>query len=168
MEFVQVSLRSLSVQTHRSCEVPIPRITSDSPKLSRDATAIRCLNLHNPQMLLRGSTRISEKLRQCFGVQLPKPVDVALSWIPQLRILESCFQLIRESFTLTLESNCQSARRPLTPPVAKFVERSTLRFAADSIGVQLPTLSRLVPRVSGNGVHRSWSPVSTWLPTCSA
>ena len=34
MEFVQVSCAPFPFQTHRSCEVPIPKITSDSPKLS--------------------------------------------------------------------------------------------------------------------------------------
>ena len=72
---------------------------------------------------------------------------MALSSIPQLRISESCCQLIRESFTSTLESNCQFARHH-TMPVAKFVGRSTSRFAADSMGVQLPILSRLVPSVT--------------------
>ena len=53
----------------------------------------------------------------------------------------------------------------LTLPVAISTERSVV---AGSIGVQLQMLSRLVPCVSGNGVFRSWSTVSTWLPTCLA
>ena len=62
------------------------------------------------QVLLRGSSRIcKKKKRQSFGVQLPKPVDVALSLIPQVRLLESYYQLFWESFTSTLESNCQFA-----------------------------------------------------------
>ena len=35
MEFLQVSCAPFPSQTHRSCEAPTPKITSDSPKLSR-------------------------------------------------------------------------------------------------------------------------------------
>ena len=62
----------------------------------------------------------SLKKRRRFGVQLPRPVDVALRSIPHLRILESCYQT--------------SPSRRLSPSLL----RGPPPFFADSIGVQLP------------------------------
>ena len=135
VEFAQASCAPFPFQTHRSCEVPISKITSGSPKLSRARSGsttqqsvwrprpsdVRTSTF--PKVLLRGSSRaFLKKIRQSFGVQLPKPVDVALSLIPQVRLLESYYQLFWESFTSTLESNCQFARR-----LAHFASRNTHR-----------------------------------------
>ena len=85
------------------------------------------------------------------------------------RILESCYQLIRESFTSAPESTCQFARR-LTHFASREICREVhLPFCrgqhrsptADTVEIGSPCVRR-------NGVHRSWSPVSTWPPTCSA
>ena len=75
MEFVQVSCAPFPSKLTEVARFPIPKITSGSAKLfnarlkrlddSRGhrframTDAIRCLDLHHPQMLLRGSTRIS-------------------------------------------------------------------------------------------------------------
>ena len=88
-----------------------------------------------------------QKLRQSFGVQLPKPVDVALSLIPQVRILKSHDQSIWEFFTSTLESNCQFPRR-----LAHFASRNIHREVQ-------PPLPRTATE-SNCRCCRGWFPVS--------
>ena len=80
--------------------------STDSKLVSRDPPREKC---DSPSPVAWFITHFLKKIRQSFGVQLPKPVDVALSLIPQVRLLESYYQLFWESFTSTLESNCQFA-----------------------------------------------------------
>ena len=89
-----------------------------------------------------------KKKRQSFGVQLPKPIDVALSLIPQVRILESYNQSIRESFTSTLESNCKFARRLTHLAIRIFIERFNCRCCAWCAQV-LESRILLAPNMSG-------------------
>ena len=103
--------------------------STDSKLESRDPPRQK---MWSPQVLLRGSSRISYKTND--RVQIPKPVDVALSLIPQVRILESYYQFARRLAHFA----SRNIHREVHPPLP-----------ADSIGVQLPMLSRLVPCVSG-------------------
>ena len=99
-----------------------PRLLIVRPQSSLSSTDSKLVSRDPPREKCDSPSPVLKKLRQSFGVQPPKPVDVALSLIPQVRVLESCYQSFWESFTSTLESNCQVARR-----LAHFASRNIHR-----------------------------------------